>query len=126
MPDDLAAGRHAADHGEDQAAQRIGALLLVGGQKLEAEQRLDLVDRHAGIGDVGVVAGIADHAFGRVVLVGDVADDDLDQVLDGDEAVGATILVDHDGHVHVCRLHLHEKIGGAHGGRNEKKLAHQT
>ena len=58
-----------------------------------------------------------------VVLVGNIADDDFDQILDRDQAFGAAIFVDDDGQMRVAGLHAHQKIGGGHRGRHEQHLA---
>ena len=50
------------------------------------------------------------------MLVINVADDRLDQVFQGHQAVGAAELVDHQSHVGAGGLHLQQQIGGAHGG----------
>ena len=62
-------------------------------------------------------------ALGLVVLVLDVADDDLDDVLDRDQAVGAAIFVDHQGQVRARRLHLDEQVDRRHRGRHEQHRA---
>src|ERR1051325_5239762 len=45
-----------------------------------------------------------------VVLVGDLADDLFQDVLDRDQPGGTAVLVDHDGHVATLRLHLAEQL----------------
>ena len=45
-----------------------------------------------------------------VVLVGDLADDLLEDVLDGDQAGGAAVLVDHDHQVRAGGLHLGQQV----------------
>ena len=45
-----------------------------------------------------------------VVLVGNVADDHLDQILDGDDPVGARIFVDHDGKMRAAGAHIGKHI----------------
>ena len=56
--------------------------------------------------------------LGLVVLVLDVADDLLDQVLDGDEAVGAAVLVDDQRHVDARRLHADQQVHRRHRRRH--------
>ena len=46
-----------------------------------------------------------------VVLVDDLADQLLDQVLEGDQPGGAAVLVDHDRHVELLGLHLPHQLG---------------
>ena len=51
------------------------------------------------------------------MLVGELADDLLQEVLHGDEAGGAAVLVDGQGHVEATGLHLaQEVVGGFHLG----------
>ena len=58
-----------------------------------------------------------------VVLVLDIAHDDLDDILDRDETVGPAIFVDHERHMRARRLHSHEKIKRRHGRRDEQHRA---
>ena len=50
-----------------------------------------------------------------VVLVGDVPDDLLDGVLEGDDAGGAAVLVDDDRHLGALGAQLDEQVGQRHG-----------
>ena len=55
--------------------------------------------------------------FRLVVLVGDVADDQLDQILDRDETVATAIFVDNQRQVNARRLHLASRSSaGIDGG----------
>ena len=54
------------------------------------------------------------------MLVGDVAHNLLDDVLDRDQPVGAAIFVDHQRQMGVAGLHLEQQIQRAHGGRHEQ------
>ena len=66
---------------------------------------------------------------GDVVLVGDLADDLLEQVLHRDEPGGAAVLVDDDRHVELLGLHLAQELGDAlrlgHEVRGPQALAHR-
>ena len=62
-------------------------------------------------------------AAGRVVLVADVADDLLDQVLEGDDAVGAAVLVDDDRQVLAFAAHLRQRDQHALGAGHAFDLA---
>ena len=53
----------------------------------------------------------ADLGLLDVVLVGDLADQLLEEVLEGDEAGGAAVLVDDDGEVHLLLAHLPQQLG---------------
>ena len=70
-------------------------------------------ERAVGLADGGVVG------LRLVVLIGDVADDGFDQILDGDETGDATVLVDDDAHMLLFALHLAEEFVDLFGFRNE-------
>ena len=53
------------------------------------------------------------------VLVADVADDLLQQILDGDQAGHGAVLVDHDAHVLFFALHLAQQLVATLGFRHE-------
>jgi hypothetical protein len=55
------------------------------------------------------------HVVGTVVLVSDLADELFHQVFEGDDAVGAAVLVHHDGQVHAFLPHR--------GDRRQDQLA---
>ena len=104
---------------DDEAGHRLvralgqleaGAVLEV----LEVEQAVDL--------DVAVDQR-ARGLLGDVVLVVDVADDLLDQVLEGDDAVGAAVLVDDDGEVVALAAHLRHRGQHPLGARHHLHLA---
>ena len=85
-----------------QAADAVDVLLL----DVEAEQLVEVVDRVAR-GDPGrAVVELLDLDLLLVVLVGDLADDLLEDVLDRDQAGRAAVLVDDDGDVLALGLHL--------------------
>ena len=93
--------------------------------EIDADRLGDLVEVGARIGDEDAVARRDDHvALVLVMLVLDVADDDLDDVLDRDEAVGAAIFVDDERHLGARRLHLRQQVDGRHRGRHEQHAAH--
>ena len=64
-----------------------------------------------------------------VVLVGDLADDLLEQVFHRDEPGGAAVFVDDDRHVELLGLHLAQELGDAfrlgHEVRGAQALAHR-
>ena len=59
------------------------------------------------------------------MFVLDVADDFLDQILDGDDAVGAGIFVDHHRKVRAACAHVGQHVKRAARLRHEQRLAHQ-
>jgi len=83
-----------SEFGERVAAQRgpvtFGDLYTVVGSNIDQRQRAGQLE-HA----------VRDHRFARreIVFVGDVADDFLDQILHRDDAGGASVLIEHHGHV---------------------------
>jgi len=54
------------------------------------------------------------------MLIFDIADDLLDQIFDGDEAVGTAIFVDHQRELDMRRLHLHQQIEHRHRWRHKQ------
>ena len=58
--------------------------------------------------------------LGDIVLVLDIADDLLDEILNGDETVGAAVLVDDQRHVDTRRLHADQEVGRRHRRRDVK------
>jgi hypothetical protein len=87
----LTTDRTATEHGEDETAERVGILLAPGRQKAAVDQGFHLLDRGAGIGNEHAVASLAELGFRIVMLVGDVADDLLDEILDADQTVSPAI-----------------------------------
>ena len=60
-----------------------------------------------------------------VVFVVDLAVHRVDQVLQGDQAVGAAELVDHQGQMHARALHAQQQVRRAHRSGHEQHLAAQ-
>ena len=58
-----------------------------------------------------------------VVLVGDIADDELDQILDRDQPIAAAVFVDDEREMDARRLHLGEQIERRHRRRRVQDLA---
>ena len=85
----------------EQAADRVDVVVL----EVEAEQVAELVDGQPRAHAVAPVAEVLDLRGLAVVLVGDVADELLDEVLEGHEPGDAAVLV--DDHREVVRLELH-------------------
>src|SRR5258708_7044000 len=103
--------RHSRDRARDRhPAQPLGEQpahgLHVLGLDADAEQLRELLDRQPG-GDPGPAFAEPFHrGLLLVVLVSDLADDLLENVLDGDQPRGAAVLVDHDREMNLARLHL--------------------
>src|SRR5678815_4083301 len=60
-----------------------------------------------------------------VVLIADLADDFLEQVLDGDKPGCAAVLVHHDRHLQLAALHLLEQLRYSLALGHEMRRAHQ-
>ena len=78
--------------------------------KSTAEELVEVVDGEPRGDPLGAVGELLDAGLLGVVLVGDLADDLLEDVLDGDDAGGAAVLVDDDGDVPALRLHLAQQV----------------
>ena len=100
--DALAVGGHVAELGEQQPADRVPVAL----GELGPQQLVDLVERQAGVDPHAAVGERLDHRVLDVELVDDLAEQLLDDVLEGHEPGGAAVLVDHDRHVEPVLLHL--------------------
>ncbi len=87
---------------------------------------LELLEVHARLReeDAGRLGG-PERPLVLVVLVLDVADDLLEQVLDGDEAVDAAIFVDHHRHVDARGLHLLQQHADRHRRRRIEQRPEQ-
>ena len=109
-----------AEQVEDQAAD--GVPLGVG--ELRAELVAHLVDRRSSRDAQCAVCQVFDDGRLDVVLVGDLADDLLEQVLERDQPGRAAVLVDDDGHVELLGLHLAQELGDALLLRYEDGRAH--
>ena len=60
-----------------------------------------------------------------VVLVGDLADDLLDDVLEGDDAGDAAVLVDDDGHLQALVAQLDHEGADRRGFGNRGRVGHE-
>src|SRR5690606_17952551 len=69
---------------------------------------------HSAAHDDGIRSRLLDERPGGPALV-DVADDLFEQILEGDDAGGAAMLVQHDGHVRALPLHDPQYIVQGHG-----------
>ncbi len=94
--------RKPADRLGEQAADRVDIVIL----ELDAEQVAEFVDGHPRRDPEPAVAEVFGIGHLAVVLVGDVADELLDEVLERDQPGDAAVLVDH--HCEVVRLGLHQ------------------
>src|SRR5688572_11338145 len=119
MGDVLAPHRYASQLGEYQPAQRLDILIGACGGEVDTGSLLEALEIDARIGDESAVAAVEDlRLLVDVMLVVDVADDLLDEILDGNESVGTAIFVDDECEMNMCRLHLQEEIEGGHGARD--------
>ena len=82
----------------------------------------EVVKAHLGVDQIGVGGQLGDGCFLFVVLVPDLADQLLQNVLHRDDAAGAAVFVDHDGHVRLGLLELFEQLAdGLHLQRVDRR-----
>ena len=106
------------------SAERVDFLRGVADVEFLADHCAHVVETGAAGGqERAVVLSRHGGGFGFVVLVGDIADDQLDQVFDRDEAIAAAVFVDHESEVDTRCLHLGEQIERRHGRRHVEDLA---
>ena len=75
-----------------------------------AEFAVEVADRNVALADQAAVLARDDAALDGIVLVLDVADDLLDDVLEGDDAAQRAVFVDHDGEMLVARAERLELV----------------
>ena len=112
------------DLAHDVAAEGVDLFGRVADVEGDADRGGDIVEARSRIGHERTVE-LAHHGgqFVLVVLVGDVADDLLDDILHRDEPVGAAVFVDHQRQVDAGRLHLFQEVERRHRRRHEQHLA---
>ena len=93
-------------------------------REVRFEEVVQIVDGHPtgdakGIGVDGLDLGLL-----AIVFVGDLTDDLLQQVLDGDQPRRRSVLVQHDGNVHSPLLHLPQEVRHLLRVGHEVRLAH--
>ena len=118
---------HPAEAVEDEAADRV-VLVPVLEQRLEVEVGPDLaevVDRGAAVDPGPRVVEPDDHLLLGVVLVLDLADDLLEEVLDGHEAGRPAVLVEHDRDVDLAPLELVQQVVDGHALGHEHRRPEQ-
>ena len=87
----------------------------------------DLLQLNAGIRfPQAIIDGAQQHLGGVVVLVLYFAENLLDQIFEGDDAIGAGIFVDHNRQMHPAAAHICQHIEGGAGLRHKQGLAHQA
>ena len=91
-----------------------------------ADHLARLLDAGARIGDEdAVVDALHARVLVEIVLVLDLADDDLDQILERDESVGPAVFVDDQRHLRAARLHALQQSARRHRRRHEEHRPHQ-
>src|SRR5262245_8174103 len=100
--DGLAHVRHATEVRQQIPAHGFEALAL----DIDVQPLTHLVDAHLAAEDETAVALVRDGLALDIVFVANLADDLLEQILDGHQASGAAVLVDHDRHLRLPALHL--------------------
>ena len=93
---------------------------------VHADEILDLVDGRYEPSTVNLFSvQLADLLLLVVVFVLNVAHDGLEQILHGDEALGAAVLVHDDGDLHLALGHLLEEVAALLALGNEIGGAHE-
>src|SRR6266568_4003405 len=118
--DGVADLRDAAEAAEDHPADRV--VWLVG--EIEPQPLARVGQRHQAVDEEGA-AFLAEERTLAVELVLDLADELLDDVLEGDEAGGAAELVDHDRELHPLAAELGERAVEVGRLGEVERLAHQ-
>ena len=109
--------RHAAESLAEKPADRVDVLVV----EFDAEQVADFVEPEARADPVAARLELGDLVRARIVLVGDLADQLFDEVLERDEARDAAVLVDDEADVHGVALHLLQQRLGLHRLRHEHR-----
>ena len=116
--DDLAADRHPPRQRAHQTADRLDILGNVFVHQLDIDHFRDIFQIGPRIDNKTAVRHRHDHRrLVEIMLVLDIADDNLDQILNGDQPVRSAIFVDHKRHMRARRLHLDQKIKRGHRRR---------
>ena len=124
MPHDFAARRNATNEREHQPAERINFHVAIGIDQRQAEMRLKFLDGRARGRDQPQLRVVDDvGGFDHIVLILDLTDNLFDEIFDGDQAVGAAVLIDYERHMDVRRLHANEQVHGRHRRRNVQHVA---
>ncbi len=110
---------------ENEPAERIDLILFPGRGAASTALASSSSSSRASASHTPSSSMVSMPGFLDVVLVLDLADDLLDHVLDGDQALGPAELVDDDGEVDALRPHPREQVDHAHRFRDEQGLAHQ-
>jgi small subunit ribosomal protein S17 len=87
----------------------------------------DLVEISLRINEqIAIRHGLDADVIGLIMLVLDVPDDDLDQVFQGDEAIGLAIFIDDECHVDALALHIHQQVERRLRSRRKEHRAHEA
>ncbi|OIQ64543.1 hypothetical protein GALL_539070 [mine drainage metagenome] len=121
MADHLAARRHPPAQQKDEAAEGIDLVILQIVVQRKADHRLEFIKRRTRLRkkDAGLFLG-PEAALVFVVFILDLADHRFDQILDGHQAINATVFVDHQCHMHPVTLHLLQQDTDGHRRRRVK------
>ena len=123
---DLASHWHASRPQEDQPPQGINFLVLFAGAQRPADGHLEVFQRRIGLNHIDPGAlFFPQRAFILVVFILDLADDDLDQVLDRHKTINPAVFINDQSHMHPVALHLLQKRRGRHRGRHVKDRPQQ-
>ncbi len=119
MGQHLTTQRHPPGHGENQPAERFHVFFAVLVGQEAADFGLQLTQLQTRVGLEFVILDGDDFAFVLVVLVLNIADDLLDQILDGQQPVDPAVLIDDKGHVTALGAHIQKHVEHWHGRCHE-------
>lgn len=102
-PDPIIQVRNPTELGNEEPSDRV----VAPGRDVQPSPLRELINGEQPV-NLAIMIGIAT-SIGLVVLVGDLADQILDQILQGDDASRSTVFVDHDGQLCRCPPQLGQR-----------------
>ena len=106
---------------DDETGDRDGLFV----RQVPVHLAVEIADRDAAVDIDGAVRLRADRDVANVVLVGDLADDLLQNVLERDQALDLTVLVDDERELNLAALEGAELVVDAGGVGHEPRLGRQ-
>src|SRR5215204_3835193 len=119
--DRLSDVRHPSELGQQIPANCFEPLAL----DLDVQPIAHFVDADLSAEDKRAIPLVSDRFTLDVVFVTDLANDLLEQVLNGDEPGRSAVLIDDNGHLRLPALHLLEQLGYTLALRHEMRRPHQ-
>ena len=95
-----------------------GGVRILG--ETDSEELFEAIGFKGSEDDVAVIA-FANGLVAQLAFIAELADNFLDEILDGDQTGDAAVFVDDDGHAAIGALHFIEQLAGTLGFRDEDK-----